>query len=129
MGILWSTTETDRYALTVELCDNCEMSLNQNPQEGIEYHRCRAYPDSCVEGTDCPDYVKECSCPVCQNNFAIVRWSIDDVQGLRKDCSLTEWTQAEARDFLLRNEGRIQDRLVELGWEVLWDLMMDEGEE
>ena len=57
------------------------------------------------------------------DNYAPVRWSIDDIQGLRKDRSLTEWTEAEAEDFLLSNEGKIQDRLVELGWDVIWDLM------
>ena len=57
------------------------------------------------------------------DNYAPVRWSIDDIQGLRKDKSLTEWTETEASDFLIRNEGHIQDRLVELGWDVISDLM------
>ena len=56
--------------------------------------------------------------------FAKIEWSIDDIQGLRKARSLTEWTEQEAEEFLLSNEGKLQDRLVELGWDVIWDLMM-----
>jgi hypothetical protein len=51
MGILWS----------IGLCDNCLQDIKQ----GNKHHRCKADPDSCVEGIDCPDYVKECTCKSC----------------------------------------------------------------
>jgi len=48
-----------------ELCSNCEMDIaERNP-----YHRCRAMDSSCIDGTDCPDFV-ECSCVQC--------WPIDE---------------------------------------------------
>ena len=46
--------------------------------------------------------------------WATVEWSIDDILTLRP-----EWTREKAEEFLDINEKYIQDRLVELGWEVI----------
>lgn len=54
--------------------------------------------------------------------FAKVEWTAEDVQTLREDMS-TE----EAESFLQNNQKHIQDRLVELGWEVIETLLSYEG--
>lgn len=46
-------------------------------------------------------------------NYADLAWTIEDVQ------SLFDVTDAEARDFLVRNQKHIRDRLVEHGWTVI----------
>lgn len=51
--------------------------------------------------------------------FAEVMWTPGDVQ------SLAKLTEEEALDFLVDNQKRIRDRLVELGWEVISDLLDD----
>jgi len=50
--------------------------------------------------------------------YAMTRWHPEDVQALKP-----EWSTEQAVDFLQRNESKIQDRLVELGWEVLETLI------
>lgn len=40
-----------------KVCDNCV-----NPLDEYENHRCRADIDSCIDGINCPDYVKVCDC-------------------------------------------------------------------
>lgn len=54
--------------------------------------------------------------------YAKVEWTAGDVQTLREDMTLDE---AEA--FLQANQKHLQDRLVELGWEVLESLLAYEG--
>ena len=46
--------------------------------------------------------------------YAKVVWTPDDIQTLRP-----EWTIARCEEFLSDSEGSIQDRTVELGWEVI----------
>lgn len=50
--------------------------------------------------------------------FAPVVWTSEDVLTLRP-----EWTKDMAEEWLAQNERRIQDRLVELGWEVIETLL------
>ena len=50
--------------------------------------------------------------------YATVEWTAEDVQTLRP-----EMTQEQAEEFLANNEKHIQSRLVELGWDVLQDLI------
>lgn len=57
-----------------------------------------------------------------EKKFAKVEWTAEDVQTLREDMS-TE----EAESFLQNNQKHIQDRLVELGWEVIETLLSYEG--
>ena len=47
------------------ICDNC----TEDYRYGRDFHRCRADPDSCIDGTDCVDYVNFCGCLIC--------WPID----------------------------------------------------
>lgn len=54
--------------------------------------------------------------------YAKVEWTPEDVTTLREDMSMEE---AEA--FLQSNQKYIQDRLVELGWEVLESLLAYDG--
>lgn len=54
--------------------------------------------------------------------FAKVEWTADDIKTLRED-----WTTEQAEEFLQNNQRRIQDRLVELGWEVIETLLSYEG--
>ena len=52
--------------------------------------------------------------------YAKVEWTADDILTLRP-----EWTKEQAEEFLEMNEKHIQNRLVELGWEVI-ESMLDE---
>ena len=40
-------------------CDNCQLA------EDNHGHRCRANESSCIDGTDCPDYIEQCDCKQC----------------------------------------------------------------
>lgn len=53
-----------------------------------------------------------------ENKYATVTWTAEDVQTLR-----ATWSLEQCEEFLQRNERRIQDRLVELGWEVIESLL------
>lgn len=53
--------------------------------------------------------------------FAQVVWTAEDIQTLRPD-----WDLEKCADWLQRNERHIQDRLVELGWEVIESLLGSE---
>jgi hypothetical protein len=55
--------------------------------------------------------------------FATVTWTAEDIQTLRPD-----WTTERSEEFLEDNERRIQDRLTELGWEVI-ETLLGETEE
>lgn len=50
--------------------------------------------------------------------YAEVRWTIEDVKAVRP-----QMTDDECHDWLVNNEKYIRDRLVELGHEVIEDLM------
>ena len=55
--------------------------------------------------------------------MAAVTWLPEDVQSLKPD-----WTLEKCNEWLEDNEGHIQDRLTELGWEVLESYLMTESE-
>jgi hypothetical protein len=55
--------------------------------------------------------------------FATVTWTAEDIQTLRPD-----WTTERSEEFLEDNERRIQDRLTELGWEVIENLLTEDTE-
>jgi hypothetical protein len=50
--------------------------------------------------------------------FAVVKWTIADVLILRPN-----WTEEEAYKWFEQNEKHIEDRMVEVGWEVMESLM------
>ena len=50
--------------------------------------------------------------------YADVVWTVEDIASLKP-----EWTEARAEEFLANNENRIRDRLIELGWDVIQDLI------
>jgi hypothetical protein len=56
-------------------------------------------------------------------NFATVTWTAYDVQSLRPS-----WTLEKAEEFLESNDRRIQDRLIELGWGVIEELITEDEE-
>ena len=60
--------------------------------------------------------------------YATVGWTPEDVQSLTddEDCQPTI-TKEQALEFLVNNERHIQNRLVELGFEVIGDLMRYDG--
>ena len=65
-----------------------------------------------------------------RDNYAVARWSLDDVHSYREDNELPEWTDDQASDFLAGAEGDIQDRMIESGWEALETLIrMDREDE
>jgi len=50
--------------------------------------------------------------------YAKVVWTVGDVQALQ-----SEWSDEQAKEWLENNQKYIQERLVELGWEVMESLM------
>lgn len=56
-------------------------------------------------------------------SYATVEWTTQDIMELRP-----EWMEEEAEAFLEDNERRIQDRLLELSWEVIVGLLPAEKE-
>ena len=48
------------------ICDNCELDIAIDNS----YHRCRADEDSCIDGTNCEDYVATCACEICSEILA-----------------------------------------------------------
>ena len=60
--------------------------------------------------------------------YATVSWTVDDVLCLSEDTRGTPTiTEAAAEAFLERNSKYIQDRLIELGWDVLDTYMNMDG--
>lgn len=53
-----------------------------------------------------------------KKKYAQIAWTAEDVLTLRP-----EWTKEQAEDFLCENERQIQDRTIEIGWEVLEALL------
>ena len=56
--------------------------------------------------------------------YAVVYWRAEDVSVMKP-----EWTIEQCEEWLRDNENRIQDRLTELGWEVLDSLLMMENDD
>lgn len=56
-----------------------------------------------------------------RDGFAETCWSVDDVLGKRP-----EWTDEQAKDWLAVHAGRIQDAMVEAGWEAM-DALLSTG--
>jgi hypothetical protein len=59
-------------------------------------------------------------------NYAVVTWTAKDVQCLPR-CK--NWSLQKCEEWLIDNEGRIEDRLTELGWEVLESFVGMEGDD
>lgn len=53
--------------------------------------------------------------------YAKVEWAPEDVQTLRPD-----WSLERCEDWLHAHQKYVQDRLVELGWDVIETLLGDE---
>jgi len=58
--------------------------------------------------------------------YAVVRWQLEDVHQHRENMEWSKWTDEQASEWIIGNEGRIQDRMVEIGWDVI-DTLMIEG--
>jgi hypothetical protein len=58
--------------------------------------------------------------------YAVVYWRAEDVKDLPR-CK--DWSLEKCEAWLQDNENRIQDRLTELGWEVLDSLLMMENDD
>ena len=52
--------------------------------------------------------------------YAEVKWTPEDIKTLRP-----RWSLKRCEQFLQENEKRISERLTELGWEVIGDLLLD----
>lgn len=53
------------------------------------------------------------------DGYAQVTWRAEDIQTLKPN-----WSLEKCQEWLESNENRIQDRLTELGWEVIDSLMI-----
>ena len=68
-----------------------------------------------------------------QKLYASVGWTVEGVRSLCEveDPAVGGWTstitEEQAEEFLLNNQKYIQDRMVELGWEVLETLLRYDG--
>ena len=62
---------------TFKICEGCTDSDLR--RTGTNLHRCRANPDSCVEGAKCPDYIGEgnCACIECARTVSEKLAAID----------------------------------------------------
>lgn len=56
-------------------------------------------------------------------SLAKVTWHAEDVQTLKPN-----WSLEKCNEWLEDNEGHMQDRLIELGWEVMDALLITESE-
>ena len=56
--------------------------------------------------------------------YAEMSWSVEDIASLKP-----EWSEKRAEEFLYNNQNRLRDRLIELGWEVMDDLIWFEEDE
>lgn len=50
--------------------------------------------------------------------YATVQWMPEDIQQLQPD-----WTLEQCEEWLQSNETHLSDRLIELGWDVIGDLI------
>ena len=64
-----------------------------------------------------------------RDNYAVARWSVDDVHSYREENEMPEWTDEQASEFLAYAEGNIQDRMIEAGWEALETLIRMDAED
>ena len=55
---------------TFKVCEGCTDSLDDC---NFNWHKCRANPDSCVEGAKCPDYIGEGNC-ACTECVGVLAW-------------------------------------------------------
>lgn len=55
------------------------------------------------------------------NEYARIVWTVEDAKQVAQECGYC-LTDEQAEEFLATNERRLQDRLVELGYEVLQSL-------
>lgn len=55
------------------------------------------------------------------NEYARVVWTVEDVKQVAQECGYC-LTDEQAEEFLVTNERHLQDRIVELGYEVLQSL-------
>lgn len=53
-----------------------------------------------------------------EKRYALVQWAIADIKAIRPN-----WTDEQCAEWLDENEGHIQDRMIEIGWEVIKDLL------
>ena len=60
--------------------------------------------------------------------YAVVRWTVEDIHEMRKNRGDSEWTDEEAEDFFGVIEDEVQDRMTEIGYEMI-DLLMNNYKE
>ena len=53
--------------------------------------------------------------------YAMIRWSPEDIQTLRP-----KWSHDKCAEWLFNHQTRIQDRTIELGWEVIDCLLTEQ---
>jgi hypothetical protein len=53
--------------------------------------------------------------------WATVEWLPEDIKTLKP-----EWSDEECLSFLERNETKIRDRIIELGWEVITSFVKED---
>jgi hypothetical protein len=53
----------------------------------------------------------------------IITWSLEDIHGYRENAELPEWTDERADRFLASISRLIEDRSIELGWEIIESAM------
>ena len=54
-----------------------------------------------------------------------IKWSIEDIHSFRENSELPKWTDERAERFLASISRVIEDRSIELGWEIIGDTMLE----
>lgn len=56
--------------------------------------------------------------------YAEVAWTIEDIQDASENRG-ERLTEREAEEFILNNQNLLRDRLIELGWDIINDLLIN----
>jgi len=122
-----------KYGTTDGWCDYCEDFKGSVAINVQDYNPLRSDIGEWVEALDGKreekDQMKtQQGRDTANGYYAVVRWQIEDVHQHREDMEWSKWTDEQAREWIIGNEGSIQDRMIEIGWEVIDTLMVEERE-
>lgn len=54
-----------------------------------------------------------------QEKFALACWTLADIHAHRKEMELSPWSDDEAEGWLIAHEDKIEDRMIEGGWDYI----------
>jgi len=57
--------------------------------------------------------------------FAMAMWTVEDIHSARESRGYAKWDDEDAVLWFRKHEGRIEDAMVERGWDVIDDLIFE----